>query len=125
MRYKVDLPLRDESAAEVRDYILRLSDHVDDEMLDDLRLLVNELVTNSIQHAPHDGGLVSVVVALEPDRVRVEVADQGNGFSPPTKEPTLEQTSGRGLYLVEQIADRWGLSSDGRTLVWFELDRSA
>ena len=39
--------------------------------------------------------------------------------------PDPARPSGWGLYLVAELADRWGVDSDERTLVWFELDRRA
>ena len=41
----------------------------------------------------------------------------------PSPDPV--RPSGWGLYLVAELADRWGVDSDDRTLVWFELDRRA
>jgi anti-sigma regulatory factor (Ser/Thr protein kinase) len=59
----------------------------------------------------------------EAKRVRVEVVDPGNGFSHVLREPDPMQTGGRGLYLVEVLADRWGIESEPSTRVWFELAR--
>lgn len=93
------------------------------------RLLITELVTNSVRHA----GLTrtdTVTLDIEPlpGAVRVEVADTGNGFPRPTfsGEPP-EGPSGRGIYLVDALADRWGIEhrhdpDAPRTIVWFELD---
>ena len=65
-----------------------------------------------------------LTVGLAGDRMRVGVADSSH------RRPQLVQvgnrdTSGRGLHLVEAMADRWGVEPDGRGLgktVWFELD---
>jgi hypothetical protein len=55
------------------------------------------------------------------DRVRVEVTDQVDG-RPPTLEPlSLNRTSGRGLYLVDELSDDWGVDRSDGTRVWFEL----
>ena len=45
------------------------------------------------------------------------------GFVAGQPLPSMYQDSGWGLYLVEQIADRWGVTQDDGTCVWFELDR--
>jgi anti-sigma regulatory factor (Ser/Thr protein kinase) len=95
------------------------------ERLENLELLVTELVTNSVRHAGLDDGegWVGVEVHLAPDRVRVEATDPGRGFDPsnlPT-EPEI-RPSGWGLYLVSQIAQRWGVHHDAFTRVWFELE---
>lgn len=98
---------------------------VEESLAFDVRLLVSELVTNSVRHAqigPEDSIELRVVVADE--QVRVEVADRGPGFEPPEHDPTAEaaRDSGWGLFFVTQLADRWGVeSSDGR--VWFEIER--
>lgn len=92
-----------------------------EEVLDDVRLLVNELVTNSVKFGGE--GEIQLRLTGSGHSVRVEVHDQGPGFAPPGREPTVEETSGRGLVLVDAIADRWGVSLDGTTCVWFEIDR--
>jgi anti-sigma regulatory factor (Ser/Thr protein kinase) len=96
-------------------------------MLDDLRLLVSELVTNSVRHAGQGPeGWVDVRVSTDGRGVRVEVCDPGPGFRQRkrTTAPQADRTSGRGLYLVAQIADRWGVHRDEATRVWFEIDRA-
>jgi hypothetical protein len=56
--------------------------------------------------------------------VRVEVDDPGSGFEPRAPEPDPTKASGWGLYLVDELADRWGVGpgSRGGTRIWFELD---
>ena len=87
----------------------------------DVRLLVSELVTNSVQHA-QVAAEDSIVLAVSfTDRcVRVEVRDDGPGFEPPSAPPPEDADAGWGLFLVEQLADAWGV--EGKT-VWFEIDR--
>jgi integral membrane sensor domain MASE1/anti-sigma regulatory factor (Ser/Thr protein kinase) len=89
-----------------------------------LRLLVSELVTNSIRHA-HTPAWASVDLqaAVFADRVRVEVGDHGPGFDPRPPDPDRDSPAGWGLYLVDQLADRWGVTRTGGTRVWFEIDR--
>lgn len=86
---------------------------------DDLRLLVTELVTNAMKHA---GGWIELRLIAEPDVVRVEVTDAGEGFDPNDRpDPDVESTQGRGLLLVEQLASRWGVQRGPENKVWFEL----
>ena len=95
-------------------------------VLEDVRLLVSELVTNSIRHASLSADQwVALAVQIEGDTVRVEVIDPGPGFRPSIFRPTLYQESGWGLYLVEQVANRWGVVDDGSIHVWFEIDGAA
>ena len=103
-----------------------IDEQVDESLAFDVRLLVSELVTNSVRHAevgPEDSILLRV--AIEDQHVRVEVIDSGPGFEPPEQDPTAElaRESGWGLFFVTQLADRWGVDrDDGR--VWFEIERS-
>ena len=88
----------------------------------EVRLLVSELVTNAVRHANlTDGDVIGLVVELADDALRVEVHDPGGGFVPSAPSPDPARPSGWGLYLVAELADRWGVDSDERTLVWFEL----
>ena len=98
---------------------------LDDELVETLRLLVSELVTNSVRHAGLDSSQW-IRLRVEPtgDTLRVSVTDPGVGFEGPASAPTAGEPSGWGLYLVEQMADRWGISQDGVTSVWFEIDRA-
>jgi anti-sigma regulatory factor (Ser/Thr protein kinase) len=90
-----------------------------------VRLLVSELVTNSVRHACADGRDPIVVrFAVGARSVRVAVTDHGPGFAPQIPHPDSESESGYGLYLVERLADRWGARDDGAMTVWFELARA-
>lgn len=91
-----------------------------EDLLDTVNLLVSELVTNSVLHA---NSAPDVAVLLKPDTVRIEVTDD-SGDLPAVKGPSEEETSGRGLALVESLAEAWGveLSGGGKT-VWFEVGR--
>jgi anti-sigma regulatory factor (Ser/Thr protein kinase) len=92
---------------------------------DEVRLLVSELVTNAVMHAG-PGGEIRLRVELAPDRVRVEVRDRGRGFrsARPPPPPPPGQPHGRGLHMVDQVAERWGNArTDEGHCVWFELGR--
>ena len=102
-----------------------LDELVEESLAFDVRLLVSELVTNSVRHAqigPEDS--IQLRVEVGDDSVRVEVSDRGPGFDPPAEDPTAElaRESGWGLFFVTQLADSWGVERDnGR--VWFEISR--
>jgi len=55
-----------------------------EEMLSDLKLALTEACTNSVRHAYREGraGTVEILYQIEPDRLVVEVADDGQGFEP-------------------------------------------
>jgi serine/threonine-protein kinase RsbW len=92
------------------------------EVLSDLKLAVTEACANSIAHAyGTDAGLIRVDVALEPDRVLVEVVDEGVGMDEPqiaTFEPDGDglQEGGMGLALIQALVDdlHVGPGRDGR-----------
>ena len=113
-----------EAAAAARAALRALEPKLEPEPMNDVRLLVSELVTNSVRHAGLEKmQTIELKVKLLPDTVRVEVNDQGTGFTPTPRTDSSEDQSGWGLYLVSRLADRWGVSSDGVTRVWFELTR--
>lgn len=126
VRLERELPVKAEAAAEARHALDAVPTGLPDGRVRDMRLLVSELVTNAVRHANLTArDRIRLVVDLADDALRVEVHDPGGGFVPDVPEPDPERPSGWGLYLVSELADRWGVDSDGSTLVWFELDRPA
>jgi len=102
--------------------MLQLSGLVDDLVFDDIRLLVSELVTNGVRHTGQGPmGWVKLRIRWDRATVRVEVTDPGPGFGE-VRPPTIYQESGWGLYLVEQVASRWGVERAHGNTVWFEID---
>jgi DNA-binding NarL/FixJ family response regulator len=92
-----------------------------DAVLDDVKLLVSELVTNAVVHA---GSEVEVAVRLLPDAVRIEVIDRAPAATLRPSTPKAEDESGRGLLLVETMASAWGVDAiDRGKAVWFEVPR--
>ena len=82
-------------------------------------LLVSELVANGILHS---GTPLEVVVRCGDERARIEVHD-GNPQLPVRKHYSNMSGTGRGLMLVERMADDWGADrTAGGKVVWFELD---
>ncbi|MGH2808182.1 MAG: ATP-binding protein, partial [Actinomycetota bacterium] len=111
------------AAAEARRSLNALTGALDPDTFDDVRLLVTELVTNSVRHADlADGEGIHLRVTTSDHVVRVEVMDHGRGFEPRDRDAPLTQASGWGLYLVDKLADRWGVDGDDDTCVWFEID---
>jgi anti-sigma regulatory factor (Ser/Thr protein kinase) len=93
---------------------------LDREMTETALLLVSELATNAIRHGAPP---VRLSLRLHDDRLRVEVTDSSPAL-PELGDPGPEQTGGRGLQIVQQLAARWGAGASrsrlGKT-VWFEL----
>jgi anti-sigma regulatory factor (Ser/Thr protein kinase) len=111
-----------EAAAKARRGLASLRGDLDPPLLETLRLLVTELVTNSIKHTGASTVVLNVVVGRR--AVLTEVTDAGPGFDPrETGRPAADHT-GWGLFLVERLAERWGVKQNGQgTKVWFELRR--
>lgn len=122
----VDLELSSspEAAAAARSALDGLSGRVSARRLRDMRLLVSELVTNAVRHAGlRQDERIRLIVDFHGPVAHVEVHDPGRGFTPRPPTPDPQRASGWGLYLVEELADRWGVEGAGRgTRVWFELD---
>ena len=119
---QVELDSGPTAAAEARAALKTLDGRVARNTLDDLRLLVSELVTNSVRHSgAAPTATVELQVVSRPSGVRVEVSDCGKGFEPRPRVPDQAVDSGWGLHLVDQIADRWGVDAGGRKRVWFEI----
>jgi anti-sigma regulatory factor (Ser/Thr protein kinase) len=95
---------------------------VDERLREPLRLVASEVVTNSVRHgcSRHDD-CVEVKIEVEPERVRLEVADEGHGFEPVPTRGRPERPGGWGLYLVDSLADNWGVEDSATTRVWLEL----
>jgi anti-sigma regulatory factor (Ser/Thr protein kinase) len=125
MRVEHTLSVTPEAAAEARHALGDIADVLPGGRARDVRLLVSELVTNAVRHANlADEDMILLVIELAESQLRVEVHDPGGGFVPTAPAPDPARPSGWGLYLVAELADRWGVDSDERTLVWFELDRA-
>ena len=126
MRLERRLSVSPDAAARARRALDDLGGELPDGRISDVQLLVSELVTNAVRHADlAHGDVIELVVELAAHKLRVEVRDPGGGFVPSAPSPDPARPSGWGLYLVAELADRWGVDSDEETLVWFELDRPA
>jgi|SRR5215212_9523430 len=122
-RIQVGFAAGPSAAACARNALVALEGRIDDDLLGDVRLLVSELITNSVRHSsvrPDDP--VHMTVTVTESTLRVEVADPGEGFEPKARDADRTRPGGWGLYLVDQLADRWGVVRDQFTRVWFELD---
>jgi serine/threonine-protein kinase RsbW len=128
------LPARADSVAVARRIVVRwlrvwgLSETV----CETARLLVSELFTNAVLHT--DSGQVVCRIEASGERLRIEVADEGLGLDdavgtdamPPrgTGRAETEKENGRGLMLVDTLADAWGvIPADRRAgcTIWAEI----
>ncbi|MFV2121842.1 ATP-binding protein [Streptomyces sp. Act-28] len=109
------------AVAGIRSALRELWDHrIAEDPAHTAELLTSELVTNALIHTAR--GAV-VTATLTGDVLRVEVRD----FAPEPPDPYVaaseDGTHGRGLLLVQAMADAWGVRAQGvGKAVWFELD---
>jgi serine/threonine-protein kinase RsbW len=100
--------------------IARVRD-LSDEILADLKLALTEAASNSVRHAyvgADHAGLVEISYELLPDRLVIEVTDEGEGFDPAEADGPPEELSegGLGIAIIRAIADEVeiGKQPDGR-----------
>ena len=87
---------------------------------EDAALLVTELVANVVDHVGGDADLTLEIGASD-DWLRIAVVD-GSAVRPVVRELSLAEPRGRGMRMVQAIADRWGAEDHrGGKRVWFEL----
>jgi anti-sigma regulatory factor (Ser/Thr protein kinase) len=116
---RVEIARDRRAPAAARSAIDSLTGQVNPSMVPDARLLVSELITNSVKYG--NGGPVTLeVTAEDPNAMRVEVIDQGSGFVPVVRDRPRTEVGGWGLHMVEALSERWGVH-EGSTHVWFEL----
>lgn len=91
----------------------------------DLRLVVSELVTNSIQHGrPRKDGTVMLTLVHASDAALLAVTDRGSptGTTPHLRRASWDIEGGRGLHLVADLSDQWGVVIAAEdTTVWAHL----
>ncbi len=118
-RCELELEATTSAPAEARRAVEELVADQSDAVRFNLRLLVSELVGNSVRHGVGaEASTVRVVAVREGRRLQVQVIDRGHTFEW-TRRPNGE--GGRGLPLVAALASRWGLTFDRGTTAWFEL----
>ena len=81
-----------------------------EETLSDLKLALTEACTNSVRHAYHEGraGTVEIVYQIEPDRLVVEVTDDGSGFEPANLAAGGNgdlSEGGLGIAIIQAVSD--------------------
>jgi anti-sigma regulatory factor (Ser/Thr protein kinase) len=125
----INLPPEPESARRAREELDRFRESLDEASLIDLRLLVDELIVEAL-HSHRDGANpsgappIELRAELEPDRVRVAIAEGGGAYRLPSRRPEPGD-AGFGLHLVQRLSDRWGMRRErDRATVWLEMLRN-
>ena len=113
------LPPQPSSVAEARHLVRELLGSAGrDDLAETATLLVSELVTNALLHA---GTSIDVTAAVDDTGLRVEVGD-GSTHMPVRRRYAPTAGTGRGMLMLEQMVDDWGVSRHGRgKTVWFHL----
>ncbi|WP_369780280.1 SpoIIE family protein phosphatase [Streptomyces sp. R33] len=103
-----------------------LHDWADEEQVDSAVLMVSEMVTNVLLHTDGDALLVAEAMGeLGTRRLRIEVADASDEL-PHKRHPGEMASSGRGVLLMEMLADSWGVDPRGEgKSIWFEMYEQA
>ena len=90
--------------------------------LDNLTLVVTELVSNAVRHAESPDP-VRLAMTPKDAYMCVQVTDGGRGLVPEPGAIGAAGAPGYGLFLVEQLTRRWGMTREGgKTRVWVEID---
>jgi anti-sigma regulatory factor (Ser/Thr protein kinase) len=114
-------PGRPASVRSARHFAVDALGSVSQAAVEAVAIAVSELATNCVLHARTD---FTVEVARSGDRVRITVADAGSG-TPAVRTPSSSEASGRGLLLVRELSDEWGIDTAGDRpgkSVWFALN---
>ncbi len=110
----IDLPFTPESAAVARRQLVEWLAALEGrkERLDDARLVVSELVGNAVRHArPLADGTMRVAWTAGPTGIDIAVTDGGALTTPERVDAGVSDLAGRGLSIVESLADRWWVES--------------
>lgn len=123
MEIQRDIANGPQAAAEARQLVDSLADDVPAPVLDDVRLIATELVTNSYKHAGNPPGHpIEVTLDLRADHLRLAVIDR-SVFDPTPETGTELRDVKWGLVLLDRIADGWGRISEGGIWAEFRLQR--
>ena len=108
-----------ESIRAARTFATRVIGDAPVEVRESVAVMVSELSTNALVHA---ASCFDVVVDLSDSAVTVAVTDWGEG-APELQSPDSTEPHGRGLRIVEALADEWGITStsDEAKTIWFRL----
>jgi anti-sigma regulatory factor (Ser/Thr protein kinase) len=88
----------------------------------DLELVVTEVVSNAVRHGGAEGA-VRLAATPKAEYLCVQVTDNGPGLVPRPGAIGADQDGGFGLFIVEQLTRRWGVTRENlQTRVWFEFE---
>ncbi|AIR98148.1 regulatory protein [Streptomyces glaucescens] len=120
-QYRMSLTVGEHSARHIRRIVRSfLAEWGMPELSDAAELGVTELVANVVRHVPDRR--CTVVLLRQAAAVRVEVTDGSDQVPSFSREVSPDSESGRGLVLLDAVADKWGVDAGpgGGKTVWFE-----
>lgn len=118
MRERHTFPNEPESVTAARNFVRRALEGVPTDMAQTVELMVSELATNCVRHT--DGNF-EISVEQDAEEIRVEAVDSGGG-KPQLRSPGPSDPHGRGLLIVDALADAWGVDvARGQKFVWFTV----
>ncbi|MEV5493026.1 ATP-binding protein [Streptomyces bobili] len=120
-QYRLKLKVGAHSAHHIRNIARSLLEEWELEGLTDaVELAVTELVANVVRHVPDRR--CTVLLLKQTTGIRVEVTDAYSHLRPSPTAPQPDSEGGRGLFLLDAVVDKWGVSraSGGGKTVWFE-----
>lgn len=108
-----------QSVGAARRFVVEVLSGSRPELLDAVKLMVSELATNVVGHVQTS---FELTLSRTAEEIRVEVADYGGG-TPVIRSAGPDDERGRGLQIVDGLADRWGVDYDrpAGKIVWFTL----
>lgn len=129
--YRLTLASTFEESEKVPEFVEKIQKEstLSDEITGNFMLLLSEAVSNAIDHGNKNDPTKKVDIAIKVDdkEINVSVQDEGEGFEPdrdknPLSEENLLKPSGRGIFLLQELADHLEFEDEGRVLI-FRIDR--
>jgi anti-sigma regulatory factor (Ser/Thr protein kinase) len=97
--------------------------YLDEPQLKAFSLAVTEVVSNAVRHGGKPDESIRMAVTPKDGYMCVQVTDCGPGLVPKPGALDADDDGGFGLFIIEQLTRRWGVTREnGKTRVWFELD---
>ncbi len=124
--YELELKSTFSETEKVPDFVESVANRagLKNELKEKIMLALSEAATNAIVHGNKENNkkLVSIVVDITSNWVEIQVKDEGEGFNPddlpdPTKDENLLNPGGRGIFLIEEFADKVNYGDEGRLVI--------
>jgi anti-sigma regulatory factor (Ser/Thr protein kinase) len=123
VRHELEVVAEPAAAKRAREWLSECTDGlVDAARRPDLELVMTEVVANAVRHG-NAGGAVRLAATPKAEFLCVQVTDEGPGLAPRPGAMSSDENGGFGLFIVERLTRRWGVTRENRrTRVWFEFD---